>query len=210
MGYGDNACARYDEAAQVVVEILDRAGVRALFTMPGDAFPILEACVSAADRGASAPQIITCLHELVAVGAAHGHHMVSRVPQACLLHVDVGMQMAGGMVHNAQRGRAAMLIMNGRTPVTWDGSLRGGGAFDMHWMRERSDLGAPVRGYVKWSYDVQRVEPVPYVIQRALQIAAADPSGPVYVSLLRKMLMEPLEATPPNPARYRPAHEFRS
>lgn len=201
---GPSSKVHYDEAAQAVADVLDRAGVRCLFTMPGDAFSVLEACASAKERGVSAPQVVTCLHEVVAVAAADGYHMVSGVPQACLLHVDVGMQMAGGMVHNAQRGRAGMLIMNGRTAMTWDGSLRGGREFDLHWIQDRSDLAGTVRQYVKWSYDVQRVEPLTHVIQRGLQIAASEPAGPVYVSLLREMLMEPLDVQLPDPNRHRP------
>ena len=199
-----SSSVRYDEAAQAVADLLDRAGVRFLFTMPGDAFSILEACASASERGSRAPKVVTCLHELVAVAAADGYHMVSGIPQACLLHVDVGMQMAGGMVHNAQRGRAGMLIMNGQAPATWDGSLRGGREFDLHWIQDRCDLGGAVRQYVKWSYDVQRVEPLVHVLQRALQVAASEPAGPVYVSLLREMLMEPLEVQLPDPSRHRP------
>jgi acetolactate synthase-1/2/3 large subunit len=199
-----SSSVRYHEAAQAVADLLDRAGVRFLFTMPGDAFSILEACASASERGSRAPKVVTCLHELVAVAAADGYHMVSGIPQACLLHVDVGMQMAGGMVHNAQRGRAGMLIMNGQAPATWDGSLRGGREFDLHWIQDRCDLGGAVRQYVKWSYDVQRVEPLVHVLQRALQVAASEPAGPVYVSLLREMLMEPLEVQLPDPSRHRP------
>src|SRR3954453_17559756 len=179
------------EAADAIVEILAANGVRELFTMPGDAFPVLEAAARAEAGGRPTPRTVTCLHEIVALAAAHGHHMVSRVPQACLFHVDVGLQMTGGMLHNAQRGRAGVIVLGGRTPSTWNGELRGGRVIDMHWVQDRRDLGGTVRDYVKWSYDLSRIEPLPYVIQRAAQIAAADPAGPVYVSLLREMLLEP-------------------
>ncbi|MFH5938916.1 thiamine pyrophosphate-binding protein, partial [Clostridium perfringens] len=81
------------EAAGVIVALLARNGVRELFNMPGDAFPVLEAIARAEAAGTPAPRIVTCLHETVALAAAHGHHMVSRIPQACLFHVDVGLQM---------------------------------------------------------------------------------------------------------------------
>lgn len=194
----------YEEAAQAIVAILAANGVRELFTMPGDAFPVLEAIARAEERRLPAPRIATCLHEIVAVAAAHGFQMVSRVPQACLLHVDLGVQMAGAMLHNAQRARAGMVLLVGRSPGTWDGTLRGGRAIEEHWIQDRQDLGGTARDYVKWSYDLQRVEPLPFVMQRALQIAAADPAGPVFVSLLREMLMEPLDAVLPAPDRHRP------
>jgi acetolactate synthase-1/2/3 large subunit len=178
------------EAADAIVALLASNGVRELFNMPGDAFPVLEAIARAQAAGTPAPRIVTCLHEIVALAAAHGHHMVSRIPQACLFHVDVGLQMAGGMLHNAQRGHAGVIVLGGRTPATWNGELRGGRVIDMHWVQDRPDLGGTTRDYVKWSYDLTRIEPLAYVIQRAAQIAAAEPAGPVYVSLLREMLLE--------------------
>jgi acetolactate synthase-1/2/3 large subunit len=192
------------EAADAIVAILAANGVRELFTMPGDAFPILEAAAKAHAHNEPAPRIVTCLHETVALAAAHGHHMVSRVPQACLFHVDVGLQMAGGMLHNAQRARAGVIVLGGRTPATWDGALRGGRVIDMHWMQDRGDLGGTVRDYVKWSYDLTRPEPLGHVIQRAARIAASDPAGPVYVSLLREMLLEPFAGEIPDAARQQP------
>ena len=190
------------EAADAIVAILAANGVRELFTMPGDAFPVLEAAARAEAAGDPTPRIVTCLHEVTALSAAHGHHMVSRVPQACLFHVDVGLQMAGGMVHNAQRARAGVIVLGGRTPATWSGELRGGRVIDMHWVQDRQDLGGTLRDYVKWSYDLQRVEPLPHVIQRAAQIAGSEPAGPVYVSLLREMLLEPFAGELPDPARH--------
>lgn len=178
------------EAGDAIVSILAANGVRELFTMPGDAFPVLEAAAKAQAAGDPAPRIVTCLHETVALAAAHGHHMVSRVPQACLFHVDVGIQMAGGMLHNAQRARAGVIILGGRTPATWSGELRGGRVIDMHWVQDRGDLGGTTRDYVKWSYDLTRTEPLAHVMQRAARIAASDPAGPVYVSLLRELLLE--------------------
>lgn len=59
--------AGYKESAQAAVALLAAGGVRELFTMPGDAFPVLEAAAQAAERGTPTPRIVTCLHEIVAV-----------------------------------------------------------------------------------------------------------------------------------------------
>lgn len=193
------------EAAEAIVAIMAANGVSELFVMPGDAFPVLEAATRMRESGRPAPRIVTCLHEVVALAAAHGHFMVSGRPQACLFHVDVGLQMAGGMLHNAQRGRAGVVIFAGRTPMTWDGSMRGGRVVDVHWMQDRRDQGGGARDYVKWQYDLSRTENLPAVVQRAFQVAASEPAGPVYVSLLREMLMEPMGAGElPDPARFAP------
>ena len=68
------------------------------------------------------PRTVLCLFELVALAAAHGYYAATGRPQAVLVHVDVGTQNLGGMLHNAQRGRAAVLISAGRTPYTTDPS----------------------------------------------------------------------------------------
>lgn len=192
------------EASDSIVELLNRNGVSELFVMPGDAFPVLEAIACRHAAGEPAPRIVTCLHEIVALAAAHGHYMVSGRPQACLFHVDVGLQMAGGMLHNAQRGRAGVVIFSGRTPMTFDGSMRGGRVVDVHWMQDRPDQASVVRDYVKWHADAYRTENLGQLVQRAFQVAASEPAGPVYVSLLREMLLEPAAIELPDPQRYAP------
>lgn len=192
------------EVAATIVDVLARNGVDELFVMPGDAFPILEAVAHHDADGRPTPRIITCLHEAVALAAAHGHFLVSGRPQACLFHVDVGVQMAGGMVHNAQRGRAGVVILSGRTPMTFDGSMPGGRVIDVHWMQDRNDQASVTRDYVKWHADLYRPEPVPHVLQRAFQVAGTEPTGPVSVTLLREMLLEHAELALLDPDRHAP------
>ena len=191
------------EAAEAIVDILAANAVAELFVMPGDAFPVLEAIAKHNATGRAAPRIVACPHEATALSAAHGHYMVSGRPQACLFHVDVGLQAAGGMLHNAQRGRAGVVILGGKTPMTFDGSLRGGRVIDLHWLQDRRDLASVTRDYVKWYYDLARTEALRHVLQRAFQIAAAEPAGPVYVALLRELLLEQVEDYEPlPPSRY--------
>ena len=42
---------------------------------------------------------------------------------------------------------------------------------------------------MKWDYELRRPEQMGEVIARALQIAASDPPGPVYLKLPREVLM---------------------
>jgi acetolactate synthase-1/2/3 large subunit len=192
MSAGARTPVEVGEAAEAIVEVLNANGVECLFVMPGDAFPLLEAIAKYSAVGRRAPRVITCLHEITALSAAHGYFMVSGRVQACLFHVDVGLQMSGGMLHNAQRGRAGVVIFSGRTPMTLDGSTRGGRVIDVHWLQDRLDQTSVVRDYVKWHYDLTRTEILPHVVQRAFQVAAAEPAGPVYVGLLRELLLEPI------------------
>jgi acetolactate synthase-1/2/3 large subunit len=194
------------EAAEAYVRALVAQGVTCLFMNPGtDTIPIQEALSKLEQLGEPVPRTILCLFELVALAAAHGYYAATGEPQAVLVHVDVGTQNLGGMLHNAQRGRAAVLISAGRTPYTTDATQRGTRDTYIHWLQEQFDQHGIVRNYVKWDYELRRGEQMGEVIGRAFQIAASDPAGPTYLTLPREVLMTPAsdvliptrEQTPP-------------
>jgi acetolactate synthase-1/2/3 large subunit len=107
------------EAAEGYVEALISQQVSCLFLNPGtDTFPIQEALSKLAGQGRPVPRTVLCLFEVVALAAAHGYYAATGQPQAVLVHVDVGTQNLGGMLHNAQRGRAAVFIAAGQSPYT--------------------------------------------------------------------------------------------
>src|SRR5262245_37087789 len=117
---------RSQESAETFVRALMAYGVDCLFLNPGtDTIPIQEALSKLEQLGHPVPRTVLCLFELVALAAAHGYYVATGRAQAVLVHVDVGTQNLGGMLHNAQRGRAAVLISAGRTPYTTDPTQRG-------------------------------------------------------------------------------------
>ena len=71
---------------------------------------------------APALQIHTCPTEMLALSAAHAYTQRARAsplgPRAALVlvHVDVGTQALAGAVHNADRGRAPVVILAGAPP----------------------------------------------------------------------------------------------
>ncbi len=178
------------EAAETYVRALLDQGVDCLFLNPGtDTFPVQEALSKLEQQGERVPRTVLCLFEVVALAAAHGYYAATGRPQAVLVHVDVGTQNLGGMVHNAQRGRAAVLISAGRTPYTSDAGQRGTRDTYIHWLQEQFDQHGIVRNYVKWDYELRRPDQMREVVARAFQIAASDPPGPVYLTLPRENLM---------------------
>ena len=178
------------ESAEAYVRALMAHGVECLFMNPGtDTIPIQEALSKLEQQGEPVPRTVLCLFELVALAAAHGYYQATGRPQAVLVHVDVGTQNLGGMLHNAQRGRAAVLISAGRTPYTTDARLRGTRDTYIHWLQEQFDQHGIVRNFVKWEYELRRPEQMGEVVARAFQIAASDPPGPVYLTLPREVLM---------------------
>ena len=195
-----------EEGAEAFVEIVNANGVDCLFLMPGtDTFPIQEALAKFKAQGRRIPRVVSCPHETTVMSAAHGYFNMTRRAQVGLVHVDVGTQMVGGMLHNAQRGQAGVVLCAGRTPLTMDGELRGGRDIAVHWIQDRRDQPGIVRDYTKWNYDVVRIEGMNHIVQRAFQVANSEPCAPVYLTLGREALMERIDGIrllPPS--RYAP------
>ncbi len=194
------------ETAEGYVEALISQGVEYLFLNPGtDTFPVQEALKKLDDLGRPVPKTVLCLFEIVALAAAHGYYAATGRPQAVMVHVDVGTQNLGSMLHDAQRGHGAVVIAAGRAPYTDDPSLRGSRSSYIHWLQEQLDQHGIVRNYVKWDYELRRPDQVGEVVARAFQIAASDPPGPTYLTLPREILMNDLgEATLKRPERFPP------
>jgi acetolactate synthase-1/2/3 large subunit len=68
------------------------------------------------------------------------------------------------------------------------------------WLRLLADLGGPARliePCVKWSFGLHTSVVLPHTVQRACQLAAASPKGPVFVSVPVELLMDSMSADPP-------------
>ncbi|MCL6648098.1 MAG: thiamine pyrophosphate-requiring protein [Chloroflexi bacterium] len=195
------------DGADLVVAQFVAAGVETLFINSGtDTFPVQEAIAKRQALGLTAPRVVLCLDEMVAAAAAHGHFLVSGKPQAVLVHVDVGTQQLGGAVHNAQRSRIGMLLCAGRAPF----SIDGGGEFrkarksHIHWIQEQRDQAGIVRTYTKWEYELRSSHLAGEVVQRAWQVAASAPAGPVYLVLPLESLLDPAPPALTPPERFPP------
>src|SRR5215208_454743 len=191
--------------AEALIQLLVAHGVEYLFLCPGtDTAPVQEAIVRLGRDGHKVPQIVPGLFENVAMAAAHGYFMVTRKPQAVLVHVDAGTQNLGAMMHDAQRAHAGVMVFAGRTPYTVDGTVPGGRDAYIQWLQDQPDQPSIVRNYVKWSHELGRTDTLNYLIPRAAQIAASEPAGPVYMTVAREVLMSPMEGVtilPPEKTR---------
>jgi acetolactate synthase-1/2/3 large subunit len=195
-----------DFGGEAFLEALNNNGVDYVYINSGtDTFPIQEAMAKYQALGKRTPKVVLCPDEATAVAAAHGYFIATRKPQVVLVHVDAGtLQLSGGL-HNAQRGRAGMVLCAGRAPVTFEGEMDGSRSISIHWTQEQLDQAGSVRNFTKWDYELRRKENVQHVMQRAFQVAASEPPGPVYLMLPREVLMEKMEDTKNLPAqRYGP------
>jgi acetolactate synthase-1/2/3 large subunit len=180
-----------EDGAEAFIEVLNANGVKYMFMNPGTSSgSIQEALAKYQSLGKKAPGVITCLHEFVALSAAHGYYMVSGNPQVVLVHLALGTLQLGGSLLNAQRCRAGVVICSTRVPYGREGNKSGMPAFPLHWIHEEADQAAPVRDYVKWEYELRSVETLREVVQRAFRISATQPSGPTYLVLPQDLLGE--------------------
>src|SRR3982074_1093357 len=101
-------------AASELVAILSDEGISHLFVNPGmHTAPLREALAGAEAAGVPHPQAVLCVHEHIAVCAAHGHHLAGGGPQAVMAHVETGQLNLSGALGNAQRNRVPTVLFFG-------------------------------------------------------------------------------------------------
>jgi acetolactate synthase-1/2/3 large subunit len=177
-----------NEGAEAFVELLNANGVDYIFLNPGTgSASIQEALSKFKALGKRTPNVILCLHEYVAMAAAHGYFMISKKPQVVLVHETLGTQQVGGALYNAERCRIGVVFCATRVP-------RSRRRATLQWLEERFDQASVVREYVKWHYELRSNENIHEVVQRAFQIASSEPCGPVYLSLPSDLLTEKIES----------------
>jgi acetolactate synthase-1/2/3 large subunit len=193
-----------DSTAEAYLELLGDRGIDYFFGNGGTDFaPLVEAFAKAASQGRTTPKPITVPHEYVAVSMADGFYRVTGRPQVVMVHVIVGTANAAGAIMNAARAHVPILFTAGRTPITEEG-LKGARNVYIHWAQESFDQGGLVREFVKWDYELRNFSQVETVVDRALEIAMAEPRGPVYLTLPREVLAEEqTEFTYTSPGRHR-------
>jgi acetolactate synthase-1/2/3 large subunit len=185
-----------ETGAEAFLEMLNANGVEYIFLNPGtDTFALQEAICKFKALGKPCPEPITCLHESVALAAAHGYFMVRGRPQVVFVHADLGLQQVGGALHNAQRGRIGVILCSGKVPSNID---KGRGN-QVHWLQEQFDQAGTVRNYVKWEYELRSNESIHHVVQRAFQVATSEPSGPVYLAMPQDLMAEKISSVTISP-----------
>ena len=97
------------KAAQSLLALAAREGVRACFANPGTSEMHLVAALD------SAPSIrpILCLFEGVATGAADGYGRMMQAPALTLLHLGPGLGNGLANLHNAYRARTPIVSLIG-------------------------------------------------------------------------------------------------
>jgi acetolactate synthase-1/2/3 large subunit len=176
------------QGSEAFIEVLNANGIEHIFFNPGGEMGLLQVSLlkyrATSNR---APKMIMCLHESVALTAAHGHYMVSGKPQVVMVHSELGTQQVGGALHNAQWGRIPVVLMAGvqASPQR------------TNWKNEPYDQGLMARNSVKWDHECRDDEDIHDVIQRAIDVAMTEPRGPVYLTYKRELFSNIIEQRSP-------------
>jgi acetolactate synthase-1/2/3 large subunit len=192
-------------ASTAFLEALTEAGVACIFANWGSDHPaLIEALAEARATGRPVPEVITCPNEMVALSAAHGHAQVSGRPQAVIVHVECGTLALAGAIHNADKGRAPVLIFAGSSPYTQAGELPGSRNEFIQWIQDVHDQRGIVRGYMRYDAELRTGRNIKQMVHRALQFACSDPQGPVYLMGAREVMEEQVTPVAIDLAAWRP------
>jgi benzoylformate decarboxylase len=151
------------------LDVLKQEGVEYLFGNPGTTeLPLMDGL---ADEPALT--YVLALQEAAVVAMADGYAQASRKLGVVSVHVAPGLGNAMGMLYDAQKAGAPLLVTAGQHDQTFNVTE------PILW----ADLPPVARPFVKWSAEVRRLEDLPRLVHRAAKTALAPPAGPVFLSL---------------------------
>ena len=151
------------------LELLRQEGVEVIFGNPGTTeLPLMDALAVE-----SAPRYVLGLQEGAVMAMAGGYAQASGRLVAVNLHVAPGLGNAMGMLYDAQKAGAPILVTAGQhdqsfsltEPILW------------------AELPEIARPLVKWAAEVRRLVDLPRLLHRAAKTALAPPTGPVFLSI---------------------------
>jgi acetolactate synthase I/II/III large subunit len=133
------------------------------------------------------PEWLTCMHEEVSVGMAHGYAKVTGKPMAAMVHGTVGTQHAAMALYNAYCDRVPMLVFTGNA-----------GALDerrpgVEWFHSVQNGASTVRDFVKWDDYPMSLQHFAESTVRGYTLACAQPPGPVFITADAKLQEDPLD-----------------
>jgi benzoylformate decarboxylase len=154
---------------EAFLALLRQEGVRYIFGNPGTTeLPLMDAL--AVESGV---RYVLGLQEAAVIAMADGYAQASGELAAVNVHVAPGLGNALGMLYDAQKAGAPLLVTAGQhdqgfnftEPILW------------------ADLPPIARPFVKWSAEVRQLADLPRAVHRAAKTALAPPTGPVFLSL---------------------------
>ena len=157
-----------------MVDVLHSLPLDYITTMPGSTFRGLhESIINYGNN--KKPELLTCLHEEIAVGMGHGYAKVAGKPLGALLHGVVGLQHGSMAIYNAWADRVPVVVLVGNTLALEE--RRPG----VEWSHSAQDNAAIVRDYTKWDDMPGSLTHFGESLVRAYQIATTPPFAPTLI-----------------------------
>jgi len=173
--------------AELLVDALMDEGVRHVFGNPGTTeLPLVDVLVEDGE-----PAYVLALQEASAVGMADGYARATGRPSFVNLHTVAGLANGLGNLANAAAARTPMVVTAGqqdRRHLIAEPLLSG-------------DLVGLARPLLKWAHEVRTLGELGIAVRRAFRLAAAQPSGPVFLGLPMDVLAEVGSASLPSRSR---------
>jgi benzoylformate decarboxylase len=166
-------------AKEALIQQLIADGVKYIFGNPGTSEESFN------DALTNFPEIkyILCLHETMAVSMAQAYTRATQKPAIVQLHCSVGTGNAIGMLYQAKRGCAPLVVLAGEGPLDVYN-------MDSQMAANLQDLVMPV---TKWCTQIRSGSEVTRVLRRAIKVATTPPYGPVYISMPMDCLDEEVD-----------------
>ena len=125
-----------------MADVLNSLGIEYLTINCASSFRGLHEAVL--NHSGNKPEIITCVHEDIAVHMAQGYAKIEGKPIAMACHGVVGLQHATMAMYNAWCDRVPVIVIGGNI---MEADKRMPGA---EWSHSGVDIGAIVRDFTKW------------------------------------------------------------
>jgi len=172
------------------LDLLKQEGVTVMFGNPGTTeLPLMDAFAVEHDI-----RYILGLQEAALMAMADGYAQASGNLAVLNLHVAPGLGNAMGMLYDAMKANAPVLVTAGQQ--------------DLEYLVTEpvlsADLPTLARPFVKWAAEVHRLQDLPRLVHRAVKTALAPPAGPVFLSLPGDMLKDEANIDLLEPTRVAP------
>jgi len=172
------------------LELLKQEGVEIVFGNPGTTeLPLMDAFAVENDL-----RYVLGLQEAALMAMADGYAQAKGALAVLNLHVAPGLGNAMGMLYDAQKAGAPVLVTAGQQDTEYlvtEPILS-------------ADLATLARPFVKWSAQVDRIADLPRMVHRAAKTALAPPTGPVFLALPGDILKNEAELALLEPTRIAP------
>src|SRR6201986_2515886 len=172
------------------LDLLKQEGVKVMFGNPGtNELPLMDAFAVEHDI-----RYILGLQEAALMAMADGYAQASGNLAVLNLHVAPGLGNAMGMLYDAMKANAPVLVTAGQQDLSYvvtEPVLS-------------ADLPTLARPFVKGAAEVHRLEDLPRYVHRAVKTALAPPTGPVFLSLPGDILKNDADINLLEPTRVAP------